>query len=373
MSLALTVAALLGLLLVLILFQLTRTNRLNVVVNPQGSVAPILARMKLLNQPYRPTPWLIGGVLQTVYGMRFRKRSKLIGTEKRVVLDLFDGGTLALDFFIPPEPAPDAPFILVVPTLGGSTWEPCTNNCVEALYDRGWPSVVMNGRGFAGLKFQTPRFGVAFDHEDIRDTLAYVVEQYKPPHLIVVGFSMGSMQAMSYITRDAPLVDAAVVVSHSYDAVRSACLLESGLQKKFLTPAILRSLNRTMQKNPFAKQEDKDIARRCRTLREFDDHITGPSRGFANADGYYAQVAIEEKIPLVKVPTLVFGAENDPLIRPSFLPLKSVGVSENVALVHVREGGHVSFLTGWDAQRSLTDAIVPDFVSAVIANKLARS
>jgi predicted alpha/beta-fold hydrolase len=369
MSFALVVLAILALLLLFLLLALTRTNSIKVAVNPAGSIAPILGRMSVLNRPYRPTPWLFGGILQTVYGMRFRKRSKLIGTETRVILDLFDGGDLALDFFIPPGAAPDSPFILVVPTLGGSTWEPCTNNCVETVYNAGWPSVVMNGRGFAGRKFKTPRFGVAFDHEDIEETIAYLREHHHPKHLFIVGFSMGSMQAMSYITRDLPLVDGAVVVSHSYDAVKSACLLETGLQKRFVTPSILRSLNKTMQKNPFAKDEDKAVVRRCRTLREFDDHITGPSRGFANADGYYAQVAIEAKIPLVKVPTLVFGAENDPLIRASFLPIKTVRASENVALVHVKEGGHVAFLTGWNAQRSLTDEIVTSFVAAVIASK----
>jgi predicted alpha/beta-fold hydrolase len=360
------------LLLVCIIVQLTRKNQIKVEANPVGAVAPILARMPSLNEPYRPTPWLLGGLWQTVYGMRRRKRSNLLGSEKRVLLPLFDGGEVAFDFFLPPTPDRDAPFVIILPTVGATTWEPCTNNFAEAVYRRGWPSAVLNGRGFAGIKFKTPRMGVAIDFEDVRDAVNYVHENYHPPHIFIVGFSMGSMQAISYASQDNPAVDGVAVVSHSYDCVGSSLVLEKGLARKYLTPAIMKSIWGRMDKNPFASEEEKAKCRSLRTLRQFDNAFTAPSRGIPTADEYYSRLKLETKIPQVKVPTLVLGADNDPFVKAEWMPVRAAKESENVALVHSKEGGHVSFLTGWDARKSLIDVIVPEWIQAVVANKASK-
>jgi predicted alpha/beta-fold hydrolase len=134
----------------------------------------------------------------------------------------------------------------------------------------------------------------------------------------------------------------------------------------------MKSLYRTMDKNSFASAEDKARCRRCRSLREFDDKFTGPARGFPDSAAYYSQLSLEKNIPMIRVPTLVLGADNDPFIRPGSAPLKAARESANVAIVHVKEGGHVSLLTGWKGRKSLTDLVVPDWIEAIIANKLSR-
>jgi predicted alpha/beta-fold hydrolase len=183
---------------------------------------------------------------------------------------------------------------------------------------------------------------------------------------------MGSMQTISYASQENPQIDGAAVVSHSYDCVASSRLLETGSRRKYLTPAIMKALCRTMDKNPFASPEEKAKCRKCRTLKEFDDAFTGPSRGYPDSKLYYTQMKLDTNIPRLKVPLLVLGAENDPFIRPEFLPKKEARESENVVLVHVKEGGHVSLLTGWKGRRSLIEEIIPDWIEAARAYKKSK-
>jgi predicted alpha/beta-fold hydrolase len=326
--------------------------------------------MSSLRHRYRPTPWLLFGLPQTIYGMRYRKRSALLGSETRVLLDLFDGGNLALDLFIPVDSErAKAPFVVILPTLGGTTWEPCTNNLAESFYNRGWPSAVMNGRGFAGVPFKTPRFGVAIDTEDIQDAVRYIRDRFHPPFLFVVGFSMGSIQAVTYVAGNDPLVDGAAIVSHLYDALASSKRIERGIRRRVLMPAIMKALSRTLAKSPFATEEDRAKCTKCRVLSQFDNEFTAPSRGFRCYQEYYAEMALDEKLPLVKVPTLVLGADNDPFIDVAHLPERAARESQNTVLVHVEEGGHVALLTGWSGKKSLIDVIVPDWFAAIVHHK----
>jgi predicted alpha/beta-fold hydrolase len=323
--------------------------------------------MQSLQRPYRPTPWLVGGYLQTVYGMRFRKRSPLV--PKRIELDLFDGGNLALDFFTPPD-SDGSPFVIIVPTLGGSTREPCVNNLAEAFYRRGWRSVVMNGRGFAGLKFKTERIGCAIDQEDIRDTVKYLREQFSPPFMFVAGFSLGSMQAMAYAWQDGTHVDGIAVMSHMYNVLEGAKMLERPIQRRLFAPVIMQGLRRTIDKYQFATEQARADLRKCKTMREFDHLFTARSRGYPGHVEYYAAATIYDKIPKARVPTLLLSADNDPFARARDGPVKEARASDRVVFVHVKEGGHVSFPIGWNAQKSLTEIIVPDWFDGIITSRL---
>jgi len=348
----------------LLIHQCTRRNKLRVEVNRSGSVYPIVAQMKVLNRTYQSTPWLIGGCLQTVYGMRYRKRSSLKCT--RTELDLFDGGNLALDFFIPPD-SDDSPFVIIVPTLGGSTSEPCVNNLAETFHRRGWRSAVMNGRGFAGMKFKTERIGCAIDFEDVRDTVQFIRANYRTPALFVVGFSLGSMQALSYAWQDGSGVAGVAVVSHNYNVLGGSKGLERGLQKYLFTPRIVAGLKHVIDKYQFASEETKAKLKKVTTMREFDHVFTAPSRGLAGHEEYYRAAEIYDKIPKVKVPVLVFGADNDPFGSEKFGPIREARESDKVVFVHVRDGGHVAFPLGWNAKKSLIDIVIPDWFEAIVA------
>lgn len=51
------------------------------------------------------------------------------------------------------------------------------------------------------------------------------------------------------------------------------------------------------------------------------------------------------------------------------MPIKEIEKSNNVALVSFPEGGHVSFLTGNEGNKSIIDTIIPDWFESVMKDK----
>ena len=105
-----------------------------------------------------------------------------------------------------------------------------------------------------------------------------------------------------------------------------------------------------------------DVARlkTARTLADFDDAVIAPIHGFADASDYYARCSARQFLGLIRLPTLVLNAANDPFLPASALPSSSE-VSADVELDKPAKGGHVGFVSaampgnlGWLPQRLLS-------------------
>jgi len=90
---------------------------------------------------------------------------------------------------------------------------------------------------------------------------------------------------------------------------------------------------------------DEGAMRRSRTLREFDDAVTAPLHGFADAADYYARSSAKPWLSRVAVPTLVVNARDDPFLPESALPTERE-VSSAVKLEFPSRGGDVGFVSG---------------------------
>lgn len=90
---------------------------------------------------------------------------------------------------------------------------------------------------------------------------------------------------------------------------------------------------------------------------------------YKNGTELYTALSVYEKIPELKVPTLFLGSTDDPFTLKEYMPIKEIEKSQNAALVSVPEGGHVSFLTGDDGNKSIIDTIIPDWFETIIKDK----
>lgn len=356
---------LLLLLLALVLYavyRLLHRSALRVECNPKGRVAPLVDAMQTLKAPFRPTPWLIGPHLQTVYGMRFRRRHPLIAKCRREEFVLSDGGTSALDFFEPADARDGCPLVVIAHTLGGGTREPCVSNFAATCAARGWRAVVMNGRGCSGARFTSARIPSALDYDDLSEVIEHLRAALRPSHVFLAGFSLGALQSMGYSAR-VGRVDAIAAVSHTYNSARGVEVLERPVAMRLYQPVIMRQLHRAIEKDTFI---EAPAALASRTMREFDEAFTARAKGFATAREYYKETDIYANIAGARVPTLVLGADDDPFTSPEVLPIEESRKSENVVFVHTEEGGHVSFIKGIDASKSLIDEVLPEWFQVVL-------
>lgn len=81
---------------------------------------------------------------------------------------------------------------------------------------------------------------------------------------------------------------------------------------------------------------------RVRTLWEFDEQVTAPLGGFADAEDYYRCCSTFELLERIEAPTVILTAEDDP-----FVPVQDFGQARGSARIHLhveRHGGHVGYL-----------------------------
>lgn len=78
---------------------------------------------------------------------------------------------------------------------------------------------------------------------------------------------------------------------------------------------------------------------------QFDDAVTAPLHGFANAADYYKKSSSRQYLGNIQIPTLIIHAYNDPFTDPASLP-NANEVSATTTLEITDQGGHVGFTSG---------------------------
>ena len=346
----------------LFLYRKTRSYAPRLHFNPDGKIVDILNSMKSLSKPYKPTWWLIGPHLHTIRGMRFRSRSKMTNSCRRELITFADGGTAALDWFETADMKEDTPIMIIIHTCAGGTREPCTNNIAEAGVKRGWRVVVANNRYCSGAPITSGRLFVIDNPDDQERVVDRVREEFKPKHLFIVGFSLGAYQALQYCVVYGK-VDAGACVSHTYHPIKAERLLRTGIRAKLYQSVIMAKLTHFAKKSPYMNNPK---LRNAKTMGEFDEELYCPGSPYKNLDELYGSIMVYDKIPRAKLPILFLGSDDDPFTKKEYMPIKEIENSEYVGMVEFPEGGHVSFLTGDEGNKSMIDEIIPDFFEAVI-------
>ena len=75
----------------------------------------------------------------------------------------------------------------------------------------------------------------------------------------------------------------------------------------------------------------------------FDDQLTAPIHGFANAADYYRRSSCRSYLNKISLPTLIVQSKDDPFLPINAIPIAS-DLSNQVRLVLTNKGGHVGFL-----------------------------
>ena len=84
----------------------------------------------------------------------------------------------------------------------------------------------------------------------------------------------------------------------------------------------------------------------ARTIRAFDDHVTAPLNGFADAQAYYEACSSAGFLGGIRTPTLLLHARNDPFLPPTAIPEATAGANPSLTWSLEERGGHVGFVEG---------------------------
>jgi uncharacterized protein len=305
--------------------------------------------------PFRPAWWLPGGDLQTVWGRLARGRRRV--TLRRELLETPDGDELVLDHT---DGAKEAPRLLVLHGLEGSSYSVYVQGILEAAARRGLRGTALNFRSCARdpedldrmLPNRRPRFYHSGETEDL-DFVARTLAARDPDvPLLAVGVSLGGNVLLKWLGESAgrTAVAAAAALSTPYDLAASARHLENRRGRlyvgNFLSTLRRKAIDTAGRFPEAAARLDIPRVLRARTFREFDDAATAPLHGFAGADDYYRKSSSLFFLPRITTPTLCVSAEDDPFLGAESLARARNAASSSVEFHVTQRGGHIGFVGG---------------------------
>jgi predicted alpha/beta-fold hydrolase len=300
---------------------------------------------------YKPTQWLPGGHMQTVFGRLMRRKAGIIFHRRR--LNTPDKDFIDLDFAeVAGYPLPEeAPLVLLLHGLEGNARRGYACEIYRRLAQLGVRSVGMNYRSCSGEMNRVARFYHSGATDDVALVLSTLTEWFPSNKRGLIGFSLGANLTLKFLGERGQVgpkwVDTAVAVSPPFDMKKSADLLERGLSR-FYTRYFLRSLHQKVLAKADLLEPMVDLEKvlAARTFRDFDNEGTAPLGGFQDADDYYQKCSTAQFLPHIQVPTLLLRALDDPLFAPDDVPYQTIAANRNLIAGIVPKGGHLGFVEG---------------------------
>lgn len=316
---------------------------------------------------YQPAWWLPGGDCQTLWPVLARPRPRLCVRRQCFVLP--DDDCLSLVW----GPHQDGPLVLILHGLGGCASAPYALGMLRALSHNGLQGVIMEYRGVGTPPSRGDRLYHAGAWQDLHDVVRGL-HRFDPERAIgIIGFSLGGSILLNWLIADSKApVAAAVAVSVPFDLASCAHILSRRFARIYQWN-LLRCLKRLVLRH-YAAQDPAPISlpplHTIQTLRAFDEQITAPLHGYADADDYYHRCSCAPHLHHISHPTLLVHARDDPVAPPPTFALAQ-NLSPAVQLEITPSGGHVGFVQGrwpWNAEYWLEQRVVTYLLTALHAN-----
>ena len=297
---------------------------------------------------YRPAWWLPGSHAQTMWGWFARRRGLIPTTRDSLVTS--DGDTLELHHVASP---PAAPRVLLLHGLEGSARSHYVGGVFAQARARGWGASLLLFRGCGSATNSARRFYHSGETTDLEMAFGTLSSRWPETPWLLAGVSLGGNVLLKWLGERGDAIDsrlrAAAAVSVPFDLEAGARRISHGFARIYD-----RNFLRSLRQKALAKLErfpdlfDRAELQRASTIYEFDDAVTAPVHGFANARDYYERSSSLRFLSNIHVRTLLLSAMDDP-----FLPREVLARVEHVAATNANlktefhsSGGHVGFVAG---------------------------
>ena len=253
---------------------------------------------------YRPAWWVPGGNAQTLWGKFFRNHPQLPVQRER--WDTPDGDFLDIHRL---DAGPGRPRLFFLHGLEGTIRSHYVAGFFGEALRRGWGADLLIFRGCGDEPNRTPRFYHSGETGDLAFALGRVQAEHPESPILLAGVSLGGNVLLKFLgerAADLPShVKAAATISVPYDLERGARRLMRGFSRVYD-----RHFLRTLRQKARAKLArfpglfDAAALDRARTIYDFDDVVTAPVHGFADAHDYYSRSSAIKWIDTIARPHL---------------------------------------------------------------------
>jgi len=299
----------------------------------------------LAKRPFRPAWWARTGFVQTMVASRPAARDDADRMER---WETADGDFVRMHFW---DGDAHAPQVVLFHGLEGDRTSRYVGELSRRLRALGWSLAMLEFRSCGGEQNRLPRSYHSGETGDIAFVVDRLVERAPRRALFAIGFSLGGNALLKWLGEvgdQAPRqLRAAAAVSAPFDLEVSARQCD---ERWF--GAIARHFLRTLVPKAVAKAReyphllDEKKAAQCASFAAFDDLVTAPLHGFANATDYWRRCSSAQFLRGVRKPALLVAALDDPLVPDRVLPRDVAATSPWLVPQFVPHGGHCSFVDG---------------------------
>ncbi len=249
---------------------------------------------------------------------------------------------------------PRSPMLFILHGLEGTVRSTYAQGLMRQAKARGWGATMLIFRTCDGRIPEVPRLYHSGETSDADACVRRLIDERPDAPILCVGVSLGANVLLKWLGEQGERlpnqVRRAAAASTPYDLGAGARHLERGLSRAYswhFVRTLKRKSEAALRRHPGLAVDPARI-RRARTFWEFDDAFTAPVHGFAGADDYYARSSSLRFLPMVRVPTLLLSAVDDPFLPPVVLD-NVRGMAADNAYLHVEfttAGGHVGWVAG---------------------------
>jgi uncharacterized protein len=299
----------------------------------------------LAARPFRPAWWARTGFVQTVLASRPEADDDADRMER---WDTADGDFVRVHFW---DGEPRAPQVVLFHGLEGDRRSRYVGEFSRRLREIGWSFAMLEFRSCGGEPNILPRSYHSGETGDIAFVVSRLVERAPQRALFATGFSLGGNALMKWLgevgERAPRQLLAAAAVSAPFDLETCARQCDERwfgvIARRFLKTLVPKATHKARE---FPSLLDETKVRACTTFAAFDELVTAPLHGFANATDYWRRCSSAQFLRGVRKPALLVAASDDPLVPDRVLPREVAAESPWLVPQFVPHGGHCSFVDG---------------------------
>ena len=304
---------------------------------------------KLDFPPFRQRfPW-IGGDLQTAGDFLFLPMAQIPSKRtERMRFPMEDGtGDILLGALDHPEgPAADRPLVVIMHGLTGSEDSRYVRRTAARLIADGYPVLRLNLRGAGPYMGQCREQYHSGRTRDVRAVLDQLLASGPFTRFVLVGYSLGANILLKGIAEfgTALSIVAGCSISAPIDLAEAARRF-TATRNTLYQHWLLKRMKLEFSQLPDDAVADamRAAVRRARTVVDFDNAMTAPRNGYADALDYYQANSAIHFLGAIRVPTLLIHGLDDPWIPgQTYRDFDWASNPYLTALLPPR-GGHVGF------------------------------
>jgi hypothetical protein len=275
--------------------------------------------------------------IETIYPALFRKIDTPAGLSERISTP--DQDFLDIKWY----KSNSNKLVIISHGLEGNLDRVYVRGMANAFFRSGYDILTWNYRGCGEEMNLKTRFYHSGATDDLDTIVQHAVKKgYKLISLI--GFSLGGNITLKYlgeIFASSSHIFKAVTISVPLN-LDTSCIVISKKENWPYSYRFLKSLkHKVYEKARSMEMLNADKLSSIRSIRHFDEWITGPLHGFKDAADYYNKCSSIYFLPFIKTQTLIINAKNDPFLGEDCYPNEIN--TQFVRYLYPDHGGHVGF------------------------------